>query len=219
MQNERIFTWQELAAIPVFDNGEPLVQIESQGHLIGGSVTISLPGAGQVSRPLVARVSLLDRLQQVQRELASKSPHYMLRVVDAHRPLEFQQKAFTSIMNTLHAQFPEESEDTLINRAHLLIAYPPVAGHPTGGAVDVTLVQDGTDVDMGGRIADFSDEERIRVFSNSITPEQRENRWMLRKLMLAHGFAPFDGEWWHFCFGDREWAAYYGEKSASYGPL
>jgi D-alanyl-D-alanine dipeptidase len=101
----------------------------------------------------------------------------------------------------------------------LLIAYPPVAGHPTGGAVDVTLVTDGFDIDMGGVIADFSDEERIRTFSNSVTAFQKENRLMLRELMLSHGFAPFDGEWWHFCFGDREWAAYYGEKAAIYGPL
>jgi D-alanyl-D-alanine dipeptidase len=37
--------------------------------------------------------------------------------------------------------------------------------------------------------------------------------------MVAAGFAPFYGEWWHFSYGDREWAAVYGEPAALYGPL
>ena len=32
---------------------------------------------------------------------------------------------------------------------------------------------------------------------------------ILRKIMLEVGFAPYDGEWWHFSYGDREWAYYY----------
>lgn len=219
MMVERIFTWKELAAIPVCDNGEQLLPIESEGHLIGGSVTISLPGSEPVCRPLLARASLVNRLHRIKEELAVTYPNLKLRVVDAHRHSQFQQSAFDSVVATLRRDFPELSEETLIDRAHLLIAYPPVAGHPTGGAVDVTLVEDGKDLDMGGKIADFSDDELIRTFSNSVTEEQRENRLLLRKIMLSHGFAPFDGEWWHFCFGDREWAAYYGEQLALYGPL
>ncbi len=34
--------------------------------------------------------------------------------------------------------------------------------------------------------------------------------------MLTAGFAPFDGEWWHFSFGDREWARFYGAENALY---
>ena len=33
--------------------------------------------------------------------------------------------------------------------------------------------------------------------------------------MVSEGFAPFYGEWWHFSYGDREWAAFY-EKEALY---
>jgi D-alanyl-D-alanine dipeptidase len=34
--------------------------------------------------------------------------------------------------------------------------------------------------------------------------------------MLGVGFAPFDGEWWHFSYGDKEWAAYYNKPNAVY---
>jgi D-alanyl-D-alanine dipeptidase len=32
---------------------------------------------------------------------------------------------------------------------------------------------------------------------------------------MRQGLAPFDGEWWHFSYGDREWAKYYEEEAAA----
>jgi D-alanyl-D-alanine dipeptidase len=37
--------------------------------------------------------------------------------------------------------------------------------------------------------------------------------------MTSVGFAPFDGEWWHFSYGDREWAYFYKKKNALYGQI
>ncbi|MDR3125675.1 MAG: hypothetical protein LBU20_01195 [Candidatus Nomurabacteria bacterium] len=34
-------------------------------------------------------------------------------------------------------------------------------------------------------------------------------RFSILKPMMSQGFAPYDGEWWHFSYGDREWAAWY----------
>ena len=31
--------------------------------------------------------------------------------------------------------------------------------------------------------------------------------------MCQQEFAPFDGEWWHFCYGDKEWAFYKSRRS------
>ena len=49
--------------------------------------------------------------------------------------------------------------------------------------------------------------------------EQRSNRGLLQDAMVAAGFAPFYGEWWHFSYGDREWAAFYYRPAALYGPV
>lgn len=80
--------------------------------------------------------------------------------------------------------------------AHKFIAVPTVAGHPTGGAVDVTLVNkiSGEVVDMGSKYCDFDD---INVYTKSplVPDEIRNNRELLRKVMMSVGFAPFDGEW------------------------
>ncbi|MBR7052627.1 MAG: peptidase M15, partial [Bacteroidaceae bacterium] len=37
----------------------------------------------------------------------------------------------------------------------------------------------------------------------SITPEQFAHRMILRRAMMAHGFKPFDTEWWHFTLADE----------------
>jgi hypothetical protein len=38
--------------------------------------------------------------------------------------------------------------------------------------------------------------------------------------MVACGFAPSYRKWWHFSYGDREWAAFYNTPSGSlYGPV
>ena len=37
--------------------------------------------------------------------------------------------------------------------------------------------------------------------------------------MLEEGFAPYDGEWWHFSFGDKEWAFYYKKDKALFNQI
>ena len=67
----------------------------------------------------------------------------------------------------------------------------------------------------GCKIADFSS-NLIKTYAEGLTNEQIQNRALLRDLLLRQGFAPFEGEWWHFSYGDREWAAYYNKDNAIY---
>ena len=94
-----------------------------------------------------------------------------------------------------------------------------MAGHPTGGAVDLTLAINGREIPMGGKIADFSQPELLPTFSSLVTSEQAYWRLLLHDAMVAEGFAPFYGEWWHYSFGDREWAAFYGQSKTLYAPI
>jgi D-alanyl-D-alanine dipeptidase len=69
---------------------------------------------------------------------------------------------------------------------------------------------------MGSRWADF---ESPFMSTNAVglTSEQRGNRETLVTLMGKAGFMSYPGEWWHYSYGDREWAAYQGLKEAFYG--
>ncbi len=104
--------------------------------------------------------------------------------------------------------------DELLEETHRQIALPEIAGHPTGGAVDLQIVVDAQPLDFGTNIWEFDRESY--TFSPEIDKKARQNRLLLRSIMTNAGFAPFDGEWWHFSYGDREWAAYNKEPSAIY---
>ena len=95
---------------------------------------------------------------------------------------------------------------------------PEVAGHPTGGAVDIRIIDaNGKPLDMGTDIHDFV--KNSYVHTPFISKEAWHNRQLLRLCMLTAGFAPYDGEWWHFSYGDREWARYYGKLDAIYDQI
>ena len=61
--------------------------------------------------------------------------------------------------------------------------------------------------------------EKIKAFAKGLNREQRYNRYLLRSLLLKEGFAPFNGEWWHFSYGDKEWASFYGRKKSLYSSV
>jgi len=100
-----------------------------------------------------------------------------------------------------------------------VVASPDVAGHTTGGAIDITIRYRGRELDMGTKIADFNDPELIKTNSARITSRQADNRKLLHDLLVRQGLAPFYGEWWHFSYGDREWACFYKKKKALYSEV
>jgi len=143
-----------------------------------------------------------------------------LKVVYGYRHPEIQEAYFTKRKQEILADQPALSGEALEKYTHNFVAVPDVAGHVTGGAIDVTIVDSTSrELDMGTAIANYSDPEKIKTFAQGIDKQQRDNRKLLHDLMVAQGFAPFYGEWWHFSYGDREWAAFYGKKSALYGAI
>jgi D-alanyl-D-alanine dipeptidase len=182
----KICTISELQAINSRDNGEPLVTFKG----------------------VLVRKSVADKLNQVQKKLKRQ-----LQIADGYRTPAYQESYFLKEM--LVQYDPELEFNALLEKVHQFVALPSVAGHPTGGAVDMTI----EGIDMGGEIADFSIPELIPTYSTLVTPEQAKWRILLHDLMVEEGFAPFYGEWWHFSYGDREWAAFYGAAESLYAQI
>lgn len=57
-------------------------------------------------------------------------------------------------------------------------------------------------MDFGSDYCDFNNTD-ILVLSPFIDAKAKENRKLLRDLMLKYEFAPFNCEWWHYFYGDR----------------
>lgn len=214
--NSQILQYSDLITVPVVDNGEPLLEV---APLIPEIICEyqkqdMIPYVGN---RFFLREGVINRLKNTVRDLREENPSFTFKLVYAYRHPEIQKKYFESRKTELRASFPWLTHEEIRNRAHLLSASPDVAGHPTGGAIDITIVdRSRVELDMGTKIADFSQGEKIQTFSALVDERVMQNRLLLRKLMMDQGFAPFDGEWWHFSYGDREWAKYFRKEAAIY---
>lgn len=205
-------TYNELKTIAIKDNGEGLVSLAEKDIPYTTKGDFITPSTGD---DIYVREALVTQLKKAQDELNALFDDCLLQVVYGYRSLKQQKETYQTIKQEKQKEFPNYDEDQLNEEIHRFIAVPSVAGHPTGGAVDVQLLKSSGDVvDMGTKAHEFTKESYS--FNPFVTREVWLNRQKLRQAMLSAGFAPFDGEWWHYSYGDREWAAYYNKPFAIY---
>ena len=207
---DKMLKYADLVDIPVKPMNEEMVRVVERSGLRVNSIDPNMqPFTGEdiyLRRETFVQLSnAANMIRQILR------PRLELEIVYGYRALSIQTKLYKKIKADLEDQY--EGID-LMEAAHRMIAVPEVSGHPTGGAVDVQLTQDGEPIDFGTKIWEFTPDSY--AFSPYVSNEAWNNRQLLRRVMTSAGFAPFDGEWWHFSFGDREWAKYYGEPAAVY---
>lgn len=206
----------DLKTIEVRDNGEAMVSLNELEPLIVcySKMEDMFPYTG---RQIFVRSTVRDKLLNMQKELTALNPEMKLLIYYGYRHPQIQKSYFEKIGNKIK----KEGEEPALfeERVNLFIAHPSVAGHPTGGAVDVSILLHGEELDMGCKIFDFDQPNKIVTFSDEISEAQLANRMLLLNLFKKSGFAPFYGEWWHFSYGDREWALQARSSHALYGQV
>jgi zinc D-Ala-D-Ala dipeptidase len=206
---EKMLSYADYQDMPLEPTAEDLVAIPKNGGVVGRQIDKTMyPYTGGT---VYVRWSVLQKLREAVKLLKEYSESCQLEVVYGYRAIEVQRQLFEEQKERLKQQYPSED---LMAATHRVIAVPEVAGHPTGGAVDIQIIEHGRPLNMGTEIWEFVPD--AFTFSPFVTKEEWANRQLLRRIMTAVGFAPFDGEWWHFSYGDKEWAKYYGERAAIY---
>ena len=162
-----------------------------------------------------------DSLKAVSDDVKAKG--YRLKIYDAYRPQRavghFVQWA-KAIPDTMMKSYfyPDLDKRVLFVQGYIAKR----SGHSRGSTVDLTLFDMKTEkeVDMGGTFDWFGPESHPYFCGNPvtgkytgdnskspkgrrITREQFENRMILRRAMMRHGFKPLDSEWWHFTLKDE----------------
>ena len=147
-----------------------------------------------------------DSLKAVSDDLLQKG--YRLKIFDAYRPqcaVDFfmEWAADTTDVRMQDYFYPELDKSVLIPQGYIA----EKSGHTRGSTIDLTLFDMKTEreVDMGCTFdyfgvashPDVLPEQEIGAY-RPINQEQYDNRMILREAMLAHGFKPYDCEWWHF---------------------
>ncbi|MBA3733442.1 D-alanyl-D-alanine carboxypeptidase family protein [Patescibacteria group bacterium] len=144
---------------------------------------------------------------------------HTLLIVTCYRSVEMQKEMYRNRKKQLAKKHPFKmvfQYPLWIKMVNRYTSPPGGSPHHTGGAVDLTVIDpDGNHLDMGTNLTAFG--VRVHMENDLITPEQRENRKILRDAMIKVGFIYYPLEWWHYCYGDRMWAAYTEQRESFYG--
>lgn len=171
---------------------------------------------------------LREEVEEMLQEAARLLPdglHFILW--DAWRPFALQEELFISYSEKIIRDFHLEdvSKEEQVKKISQFVAnpirdeeFPPA--HTTGGAVDVTIADaDGNLLEMGTGFDAFSVATRAAYYESKEAeglPDAeviRNNRRMLYHIMKKAGFSNLPSEWWHYEFGDMNWAHITGQPA------
>ena len=147
-----------------------------------------------------------DSLRAVSDELRQQG--YILKIYDAYRPqcaVDYFMKWAKDLSDTRMKDYfyPEIEKAQILPQGYVASH----SGHTRGSTVDLTLFDLKTqrDVDMGCTFDYFGKASHpgLQPGENAggypaINKTQYDNRMILRKAMMRHGFRPYENEWWHF---------------------
>lgn len=168
---------------------------------IPGSVDAGLLRAGVAQRVLQAAALL--------------PPGHTFLVYDGWRPYAVQYRLYADYLCQLALEpaWQDRTVGELCAAADDFVALPrrglPVSyGHSSGGAVDLTILgPDGVPLHMGSDFDEFSPRSYADYYETQATDETaRRNRALLRDVMFRAGFTGISSEWWHFDYGNKNWA-------------
>ncbi|MFB6814594.1 M15 family metallopeptidase [Streptomyces sp. NPDC056347] len=203
-----------VAAVPLDDCAEPLVDIRDTPELLLDGRLADGPGAYALTRS-----GVLDRLLRAQRRLPAGT---RFLVVEGYRPPGLQRVYFEEYSATLRAAHPEASPARIQELASAYVSPPEVAPHVSGGAIDLTLcTADGTELPLGTEVNATPQESAnaCRTAAPNIDATARAHREVMWRALTSAGFVNYPTEWWHWSYGDRYWALLSGQRAARYGPV
>lgn len=126
------------------------------------------------------RYGTVKKLANVQKEL--KEQGYSLKIWDAYRPFEAQQKLWEVYPDPNYVANPANG----------------MKKHNLGGTVDITMVAaDGSIIPMPTEFDDFS-LKADRNYSDIDNEKAVNNVMILQNAMENNGFTGYQGEWWDY---------------------
>lgn len=155
---------------------------------------------GYVAPQCILTVKAAEALREVQADLGSFG--LGLKVFDCYRPQSAVQQFVRWARDlddtkTKNRFYPDVEKSSLFKEGYIAAR----SSHSRGSTVDLTIVElggneSGGELDMGSNFDLFS--PKSWPMNREIASSRRAHRMLLRDLMVKHGFAPYEQEWWHF---------------------
>jgi len=213
---------------PVAECGEPLVGLPEAVKSAGVRVEFSTSRiGGRFDRLFYLREGLVPRFLAAARAMNARG--WVLKVEDGFRTCAMQKqlaqdpailaRVVRSVLWETGGRRPDGK--FLFRRVTAMVATAPKIGtHLAGSAMDVSVLQasTGVEVDRGGPYLEMS--EKTPMESPFVSAEARANRQAITSLMREHGFVTYPFEFWHYCGGDA-YEAYllHTGQPGRYGPV
>lgn len=195
--------------VKIIENNEELEELNTEKYKI---VLDS-----RMEKPVYLRKTVCKKLYNLAEDV--KKDGLYIKLYDAYRSRKQQEESWKKRIEETRKEYPNVSEEELIRITSLKVANPKednVGGHQTGGAIDITFIdENGKELDMDCKYEEYNNKTRMK--SKDISKEARKNRKYLNDKLKKNEFVNFPAEWWHFCYGDKMWAAYKNKKTCFYG--
>ena len=196
------------------DDGSPLVSLKDSGFNLIYEPSMMEGYDYRVRQEVFGKIGRISqRLEQQNKLLIIRSVWRSF----AHQRLLWQKRYSVMRQNS-----PDKSDKEIKEIVSHFIAPATKSMHATGGSVDA-LIHDGTT----GRVLDFGNNDGLNLkldetsypYHPGISPEARHNRQLLIQLFEAEDFVVDILEYWHFDYGNANWAADKGQAQARYGVI
>jgi len=200
--------------ISIKDNQEPLVDLKKACP----GVVIRL-GRKRIKREKTAylRRTVADMLHEAQGYLP-KGVNFVIG--DAWRPQYIQEEIFKGFVKRFSKHHPKWSKQRVLQEVNKYVADSKgkwASGHMTGGAVDLRLIKNGRKVPM--KSSQLNYQENALSHQPKLPAYLRRNRQILFDALSKTGLSNYSKEYWHWSYGDIQWAKRQAKKTAIYGVI
>lgn len=145
--------------------------------------------------------------------------HFM--IYESYRSTQTQEKLWKKVHQEMSETYPDLRKEELEKLCETFVANPYDgigSGHTACCAIDVTLCNSkGKELDMGTAMHGMN--ELTRTASTGISDEAKVNRAILKNALEKEGLVNYPAEWWHYSYGDHQWAWIAGKTEAIFGPI
>ncbi|QQG35538.1 MAG: D-alanyl-D-alanine carboxypeptidase family protein [Micavibrio aeruginosavorus] len=164
------------------------------------------------------RKTIYEMMQAAQKKLPD---NYYFMVYEAYRPLARQIALWNMATDYINKEYPDATPQQKRDMAETFVADPYNgigSGHQACCAIDISLCdKSGKEYDMGTACQEIS--PLSNTYAEGLGSEAIKNRKILIEALEGEGFINYSSEWWHFSYGDHQWAYLKGVGEAFFGPI
>ena len=196
------------------DDGSPLLSLKEAG------LTLLYEPSFVENYQYLIREAIIPKIKRISEKLTEQNMTLAIR--SAWRSFDHQQKIWETHYQKAQKKNPSFTEEKLFKSLDNCVAPANQSTHSTGGAIDALIFDNESQ-----KMLDFGSNKgwNIRLgkkcypYNPKITETAKQNRKLLLDLFHDEGFICYYKEFWHFDYGNSDWALQKNQEIAFYDTI